>query len=75
MSTSMPAYSIGGRSVGRNEKAATCCSASPRFARHLRALETAQAAIRHVVEWNGEPVLRVHKAFRSIRKRQGLAPT
>ena len=44
----------------------------PRLLAHLRRWQRRRLALRSVVEWNGEPVRRINKAFRSVREAAGL---
>jgi integrase len=44
----------------------------PRLLAHLRRWHRLKIATRSVVEWNGEPVRRINKAFRSVRRAAGL---
>ena len=44
----------------------------PRLLAHLRRWQRRRLAVRSVVEWNGEPVRRINKAFRSVRQAAGL---
>jgi len=46
----------------------------PRLLAHLRRWKRLKIAVRAVVEWNGEPVQRVSKAFRSVRRAAKLGP-
>ena len=46
----------------------------PRVLAHLRRWHRRRLALRSVIEWNGEPVRRVNKAFRSVRQAAGLGP-
>lgn len=43
-----------------------------RLLAHLRRWASLRLANRAIVEWNGEPVKRINKAFRSVRKAAGL---
>ena len=45
-----------------------------RLLAHLRRWERLGLARHAIVEWNGEPVRRINKAFRSVRKSAGLGP-
>jgi integrase len=45
-----------------------------RLLAHLRRWERLGLARRAIVEWNGEPIRRLNKAFRSVRKAAGLGP-
>jgi hypothetical protein len=40
----------------------------PRLLAHVRRWERRRLSIRAVVEWNGKPVTRINKAFRSVRR-------
>jgi integrase len=44
----------------------------PRLLAHLRRWQRRGLAVRSVVEWNGAPVRRINKAFRSVRQAAGL---
>ena len=44
----------------------------PRLLAHLRRWQRRRSALRSVIEWNGEPVRRINKAFRSVREAAGL---
>jgi integrase len=44
----------------------------PRLLAHLRRWQRRGLAVRSVVEWNGAPVRRINKAFRSARQAAGL---
>jgi integrase len=46
----------------------------PRLLAHLRRWQRRRLAVRSVIEWNGEPVRRINKAFRSVRQAAGLGP-
>jgi integrase len=46
----------------------------PRLLAHLRRWQRRRLAMRSVIEWNGEPVRRINKAFRSVRQAAGLGP-
>lgn len=46
----------------------------PRFLAHVRRWKRRRIAIEFLVEWQGEPVKRISKAFRSVRKAAGLGP-
>jgi integrase len=46
----------------------------PRLLAHLRRWQRRRLAVRSVIEWNGEPVRRINKAFRSVREAAGLGP-
>jgi integrase len=41
---------------------------------HLRRWHRRRLALRTVIEWNGEPVRRINRAFRSVRQAAGLGP-
>jgi integrase len=45
-----------------------------RLLAHLRRWSARKLSIQAVVEWNGKPVKRINKAFRSVRKAAGLGP-
>lgn len=45
-----------------------------RLLAHLRRWEAKGLSKSFVVEWNGQPVERVHKAFRAVREAAGLGP-
>jgi integrase len=44
----------------------------PRLLAHLRRWQRRRLALRSAVEWNGEPVRRINKGFRSVREAAGL---
>lgn len=44
----------------------------PRLLAHLRRWKRLRVAVRYAVEWQGRPVARINKAFRSVRARAGL---
>jgi integrase len=44
----------------------------PRLLAHLRRWQRRRLALRSVIEWNGAPVRRINKAFRSVREAAGL---
>jgi len=44
----------------------------PRLLAHLRRWQRRRLALRSVIEWNGESVRRINKAFRSVREAAGL---
>jgi integrase len=44
----------------------------PRLLAHLRRWKRKGIAIRSVIEWNGKPVKRINKAFRSVREAAGF---
>jgi hypothetical protein len=44
----------------------------PRLLAHLRRWQRRRLALRSVIEWNGQPVRRLNKAFRSVRQAAGL---
>jgi integrase len=46
----------------------------PRLLAHLRRWQRRRLAVRSVIEWNGEPVRRINKAFRSVRQAASLGP-
>jgi len=46
----------------------------PRLLAHLRRWHRRRLALRSVIEWNGEPVRRINKAFRSARQAASLGP-
>lgn len=46
----------------------------PRLLAHLRRWQRRRLAARSVIEWNGDPVRRINKAFRSVRDAAGLGP-
>src|SRR5262249_2624415 len=43
-----------------------------RLLAHLRRWKRRKLALRSVIEWNGKPVQRINKAFRSVREQAGL---
>jgi Phage integrase family len=45
----------------------------PRLLAHLRRWKRKGISIRSLIEWNGEPVKRINKAFRSVRREAGFA--
>lgn len=45
-----------------------------RLQAHLRRWRDKRLSMSFVVEWNGQPVERVHKAFRAVREAAGLGP-
>src|SRR5262249_7272187 len=46
----------------------------PRLLVHLRRWRRRKLAARSVIEWNGEPVRRINKAFRAVRRAASLGP-
>jgi integrase len=44
----------------------------PRLLAHVRRWQRKRIAIRYLIEWQREPVKRINKAFRSVRKAAGL---
>ena len=44
----------------------------PRLLAHLRRWKRKGISVRSLIEWNGEPVKRINKAFRSVRRAAGL---
>jgi integrase len=44
----------------------------PRLLAHIRRWKRRKLSLRSVVEWNGAPVQRINKAFRSVRKSAGF---
>jgi len=44
----------------------------PRLLAHMRRWAAKKLAIRAVVEWNGEPINKINKAFRAVRAAAGL---
>src|SRR5262249_7683074 len=46
----------------------------PRLLAHLRRWQRRRLAVRSVIEWQGESVRRINKAFRSVRRAAGLGP-
>lgn len=44
----------------------------PRLLAHLRRWKRKGISIRSLIEWNGEPVKRINKAFRSVRREAGF---
>src|SRR5208282_4968764 len=44
----------------------------PRLLAHLRRWKRLKIAIHAAVEWNGKPVKRINKAFRSVRRAAGF---
>jgi integrase len=46
----------------------------PRFLAHVRRWKRRQLANAFLIEWQGEPVKRLNKAFRSVRRAAGLGP-
>ena len=47
----------------------------PRLLAHDRRWTRLRIANEFLIEWQGEPVKRINKAFRSARKAAGLGPT
>jgi hypothetical protein len=62
------------RSVGAREtkKRQPPVRLPPRLLAHLRRWQRRKLAVRSVIEWQGEPVRRINKAFRSAREAAGL---
>jgi integrase len=62
------------RSIGRREtkKRQTPIRIPPRLLCHLRRWVRLGISKRYVVEWNGKPVKRINKGFRSARRLAGL---
>jgi len=62
------------RSVGAREtkKRQPPVRLPPRLLAHLRRWQRRRLAVRSVIEWQGEPVQRISKAFRSVREAAGL---
>ena len=44
----------------------------PRLLAHIRRWKRKGISIRSLIEWNGEPVKRINKAFRSVRRAAGF---
>jgi integrase len=44
----------------------------PRLLAHIRRWKRKGISVRSLIEWNGEPVKRINKAFRSVRRAAGL---
>jgi len=44
----------------------------PRLLTHLRRWKRKKISIRSLIEWNGKPVKRINKAFRSVRRAAGF---
>ena len=63
------------QAIGRRKqkgKRQTPVRLPPRLLAHLRRWKRKGISVRSVVEWNGEPVKRINKAFRSVRRATGL---
>jgi integrase len=62
------------RAIGRreNKKRQTLIRIPPRLLCHLRRWVRLGTSTRYVVEWNGGPVKRINKGFRSARRLAGL---
>jgi integrase len=62
------------RAIGRREtkKRQTSIRIPPRLLCHLRRWARLGISMRYVVEWNGRPVDRINKGFRSARRLAGL---
>lgn len=63
------------QAIGRRKqknKRQTPVRLPPRLLAHLRRWKRKGLSARSVVEWNGDPVKRINKAFRSVRRAAGL---
>ena len=63
------------QSIGRRKqknKRQTPVRLPPRLLAHLRRWKRKKIAVRSLIEWNGEPVKRINKAFRSVRRAAGF---
>jgi integrase len=62
------------RGVGsrRTNKRQPSIRMPPRFLTHTRRWVRLKIIRRHLIEWNGEPVLRINKGFRAVVKAAGL---
>jgi integrase len=63
------------QTIGRRKqknKQQTPVRLPPRLLAHLRRWKRKGLSVRSVVEWNGAPVKRINKAFRSVRRAAGL---
>jgi len=63
------------QAIGRRKqknKRQTPVRLPPRLLAHLRRWKRKGISVRSLIEWNGEPVKRVNKAFRSVRRAAGL---
>jgi integrase len=62
------------RAIGRKQtkKRQPSVRIPPRLLAHIRRWQRCKLSLRSVVEWNAEPVKRINKAFRSVRKAAGL---
>ena len=63
------------QAIGRRRKAnkqQTPVRLPPRLLAHLRRWKRKKISNRYVIEWNGKPVKRINKAFRSVRLAAGF---
>ena len=60
-----------GRRKQRNKRQ-TPVRLPPRLLAHIRRWKRKGISVRSVIEWNGEPVKRINKAFRSVRRAASL---
>jgi integrase len=62
------------QAIGRRKtkKRQTPVRLPPRLLAHLRRWKRKRISICSVIEWNGEPVKRINKAFRSVRRAAGF---
>src|SRR5450759_1519615 len=63
------------QAIGRRKKKnkqQTPVRLPPRLLAHLRRWKRKKISIRSVIEWNGGPVKRINKAFRSVRRAAGF---
>lgn len=63
------------QAIGRRKqknKRQTPVRLPPRLLAHMRRWKRKGISVRSLIEWNGEPVKRINKAFRSVRRAAGL---
>ena len=63
------------QAIGRRKKKnkqQTPVRLPPRLLAHLRRWKRKKISIRSVIEWNGGPIKRINKAFRSVRRAAGF---
>jgi len=63
------------QAIGRRKKKnkqQTPVRLPPRLLAHLRRWKRKKISIRSLIEWNGKPVKRINKAFRSVRRAAGF---
>ena len=63
------------QAIGRRKKKnkqQTPVRLPPRLLAHLRRWKRKRISIRSLIEWNGKPVKRINKAFRSVRRAAGF---